>query len=79
MEVRACGRANHLWCDQDCPCTCEAPDPYQALAGTVCKNCFAITERKATHRFITESVLGEDTWGEITIMTSVFDPIEETP
>lgn len=40
--------ASHDRCEPDCPCTCASPRPYEANAGTICRNCWGMIERKRT-------------------------------
>lgn len=60
---------SHFLCD-DCPCTCDQREPYEARCGTMCLSCCGLIERKFTHRFVTVSEAGG-----IKIMTSVWDPV----
>ena len=38
--------ANHDRCEPDCPCTCGTRRAYEANAGTICRNCWGMIERK---------------------------------
>lgn len=62
--------ASHFRCEPDCPCTCAARDAYEANAGTLCRNCWGVIERKRVHRF--ETVYQG---GGFTLMTSKWDDL----
>jgi len=64
--------ANHFNCDSGCPCTCGNREPYEANAGTMCRDCLGMIERKRVHRFEHIAEVGG-----ITILGGRFDEINQ--
>jgi hypothetical protein len=58
---------HHFRCDADCPCSCGDRRPYETQAGTMCRNCLGMIERKRVHRF---ELVAET--GGIRVLQSVF-------